>query len=151
MKNKADTNRIAYIKQRNYCASLLPETKKDHNTNLNEKDVADNKQFWRTVKPFLSDKVKSSEKITLVEGEEIINKDGKNAEILNTFFSSAVKNLKIPEYQETECLTNNTSKPIFKVILKYRRHPSIVVIKKLNKGSKDLISVELVLKMLLKK
>ena len=43
-------------------------------------DVADNKQFWRTVKPLLSDKVKSPEKITLVEREEIINVDGENAE-----------------------------------------------------------------------
>ena len=54
--------------------------------NSNGKDVADNKQFWRTVKPLLSDKVKSSEKITFVEGEEIVNEDGENAEILNTFF-----------------------------------------------------------------
>ena len=42
--------------------------------------------------------VKSSEKITLVEGEEIINEDGENTEILNTFFSNAVKNINIPEY-----------------------------------------------------
>ena len=64
VKNKTDTNRIAYIKRRNYCVSHLRKTKKDHYANLNEKDVADNKQFWRTVKPLLSDKVKSSEKIT---------------------------------------------------------------------------------------
>ena len=76
-------------------------TEKDYCASLNKKNVADNKQFWITVKPLRSDKVKSSEKITLVEAEEIINKDGENAEILNTFFSNAVKNLKIPEYQET--------------------------------------------------
>ena len=69
VKSKTDTNRIAYIKQRNYCVSLLRKTKNDHYGNLIEKDVADNKKFWRTVKPLLSDKVKSSEKITLVEGE----------------------------------------------------------------------------------
>ena len=73
-----------------FCGKL----KKDHYANLNEKDVADNKRFWRTVKPLLSDKVKSSEKITLVEGEEIINEDEENAEILNKFFSNPVKNLK---------------------------------------------------------
>ena len=97
VKNKTDTNRIAYMKQRNYCVSLLQKTKKDHYANLNEKDVADNKQFRKAVKPLLSDKVKSPEKIT-VEEEGITNKDEKNAEILNTFFSNAVKNLKIPEY-----------------------------------------------------
>ena len=104
VKNKADTNRIAYIKQRNYCASLLWKTKKDNYANLTEQDVADNKQFWRIVKSLLSDKVKSSEKIALVEGEEIINEDGENAKILNRFFSNAIKNLKIPEYQGTPLL-----------------------------------------------
>ena len=43
--------------------------------------------------------MKSSEKIILVEGEDIINEDGENVEILDTFFSNAVNNLKIPEYQ----------------------------------------------------
>ena len=136
VKNNTDTNRIACIKQRDYCVSLLPKTKKDYYANLNEEDVADNEQFWRTVKPLLSDKVKSSEKITLIEGEEIINEDGENAEILNTFFSNAVKNLKIPEYQEIDSLANNISHPMFKAILKYRNHPSIVAIKNLNKGSR---------------
>ena len=42
VKNKTDTNRIAYIIQRNYCVSLLRKTKNDYYTNLNEKDVAGN-------------------------------------------------------------------------------------------------------------
>ena len=46
-------------------------------------------------------------------------KMGENAEILNAFFSNAVKNFKIPEYQETDFLVNNISLPIFKAILKY--------------------------------
>ena len=41
--------------------------------NLNEKDLTDNKQFWQTVKPLLSDKIKSSEKITLVEQRETLD------------------------------------------------------------------------------
>ena len=82
------------------------------------------------------DKGKSSEKVILVEGEEIINEDRENAEILNTFFSNAVEILEIPEYQETDSLANNTSHPIFKAILKYRNHPSIVAIKNLNNGSR---------------
>ena len=38
LKNKTDTSRIAYIKQRNYCVFLLKKTKKDHYANLDEKD-----------------------------------------------------------------------------------------------------------------
>ena len=43
---------------------------------MNEKDLTDNKQFWWTVKPLLSDKIKSSEKITLVEQRETLDTDG---------------------------------------------------------------------------
>ena len=67
LKNKTDTTGITYIMKCNYLRKA-----KDHYVNLDEKYVADNKQFWRTVKPLLSDKVKLSVKITLVEGEEII-------------------------------------------------------------------------------
>ena len=70
------------------------KTKKSNNANLNEKDIVDNKQFWRTVKPWFSDKTKSNEKITLVEDETVITQDEKNAELLNLFYSIAVKNLK---------------------------------------------------------
>ena len=108
LKNKTDTSRFAYIKQRIYCVSLLQKTQKDHYANLNEKGVVVNKQFWRTIKPLLSDRTKSSD-IMLVEGEEIINDDKENAEILDKFFSNAVKNLKIPEYQEADPHANNIS------------------------------------------
>ena len=56
--------------------SLLGKTKTNCYANLNEKDLTDNKQFWRTVKPLLSDKIKSSEKITLVEQRETLDTDG---------------------------------------------------------------------------
>ena len=42
---------------------------------LNEKDVTDNKMFWKIVRPFFSDKVISSEKITLIEEDENIWND----------------------------------------------------------------------------
>ena len=44
--------------------------------NLNEKDLTDNKKFWRTVKPLLLDKIKLSEKIILVEQRETLDTDG---------------------------------------------------------------------------
>ena len=58
LKTRSEVNRISFIKQRNYCVSLLRKTKKQYYANLNEKDVADNKKFWKTVKPLLSDKLK---------------------------------------------------------------------------------------------
>ena len=66
---RSEQNRLSYVKQRNYCVSLLRKTKKDYYANLNVKDIVDNKQFWRTVKPLFSDKTKSNEKITFGEDE----------------------------------------------------------------------------------
>ena len=83
--------------QRNYCVSLLRNSKRDYYNNLNEKKVCDNRKFWKVVKPLLSNKVVSNEKITLVEGEEIIKTDQANGKVLNNFFSNIAKNLEIPQ------------------------------------------------------
>ena len=44
------------------------------------------------MKPLLSNKIVSNEKITLVEGEEIIKTDQANAKVLNNFFSNINEN-----------------------------------------------------------
>ena len=44
---------------------------------MKKKDVRDNKQFWRTVKPLLSDKMKSSEIMSFVKGDKIISEGEK--------------------------------------------------------------------------
>ena len=54
--------------------------------NLNEKNVADNRKFWKTIKPLLSGKVKSQEKVISVENDKIITHDIKIAKDLNSFF-----------------------------------------------------------------
>ena len=134
LRKRSYQNKRLYTKQRNFCVSLLRKTKKKHYANLNHKDIADNKQFWRTVKPLLSDKSKSNEKITLVEDNKIISEDKDNAERLNSFFSNAVKNLKIPEFSDSNPLAENISHPIFNAIVKYKNHASIIAIKKTRNG-----------------
>ena len=80
LKERTDESKKRYTLQRNYCVSLLEKTKKNYYDSLNEKDVSDNKTFWKTVKPFLSDKIVSKEQILLVENEEIISEDSKIAD-----------------------------------------------------------------------
>ena len=86
LKSRTDENKNRYTKQRNYCVSLLRKTKTQYYSNLDEKNVTDNKAFWKTVKPFLSDKITSKEKITLIEENEIVSNDENTAQVLNTFF-----------------------------------------------------------------
>ena len=67
LKHPTVANKVAYIKQRKFCVSLLRKVKKEYIAILNEKNITDNRKFWQTVKPFLSEKNKSREKITLVK------------------------------------------------------------------------------------
>ena len=104
--------------------------KKEYFANLNEKDIIDKKNFWQTVKPFLSEKLKSREKITLVEKEELVSSESDVAQRFRQFFSNIVKNLDIPKYVIGDTLhLNLKSHPILMAILKYRDHPSIITIK----------------------
>ena len=68
--------------------------------------MTDNKTFWKTVKPLLTDKVKNKSKITLIEkkykdnsteySEEIISDNKDVAEVFNKFFVNNALDLKIP-------------------------------------------------------
>ena len=98
------------------------------------KDITDNKKFWKTVKPFLSDKSKTSDKIHLNENGELLNSESETAEVLNNFLN-IVKNLKIPEYENLDRNFENVEDPVLRAILKYKNHPSITVIKEKAKNS----------------
>ena len=86
LKNPNGQNKLLYNKHRNYCASLLRKEKKEYFARLNEKDITDNGKFWHTVKPFLSDKVKSREAIILVDNENIKSNENEMANTFNDFF-----------------------------------------------------------------
>ena len=121
-------------KQENFCVSLLQKSKKKHSANLNYKGVADSNEFWRTVK-LLSGKSKSNEKKALVQGNKIISEDKGNVELLNSFFSNAIKHFKFPKGSDSNPLAEFISHPIFKAMLKYKNHPSIIAIKNTRNGS----------------
>ena len=54
--------------------------------------------------------------------------DDNTAEVLNTFFSNIVSNLKIEGYSNYDPSANNIIDPVLKCIVKYRNHPSILAI-----------------------
>lgn len=126
LKTRSEFNKISYNKQRNLYASLLRKTKWGYYYNLNEKDVTDNKQFRRTVKPLLLNKIKSPEKLTLLDNEDIVADNEKEAQTLNNFFSNAIKQFEILEFSQVNPAANNISYLILKAILKYETHPSTV-------------------------
>ena len=120
----------AYKKQRNYCVSLLRKTKKTFYENLNPYLIADNKTFWKQVKPFFSDKTPRNRQITLLEGDQIISDSSKCAEIMNNFFSDAVDVLDIDRNVHVDNVTNIIN-PVHRAIAMFQNHPSILKIKEL--------------------
>ena len=47
LKNRSEKNNKKYSKQCNYCVSLLRKSKSDYFGNTNEKNINDNKKFWK--------------------------------------------------------------------------------------------------------
>ena len=52
-------------KQRNFFVDLLRKTKTEYFKNLNVKDLSDNRKFWKTIKPYFSNKGLNSIKLLL--------------------------------------------------------------------------------------
>ena len=134
-KNQTVNNEVLYKKQRNLCVNLLKKVKTSYYENLKPSSISDNKMFWKTVKPLFSENTISTDNITLIENDDIIFEDENVAEVFNSFFSHAVKNLNIEYYENLSFdeyfLRKDTDNvdPILKAIAKYEMHPSILKIK----------------------
>ena len=123
LNTKSDLDRKAYNKQRNYVV----------NTNLNTSVLTENKTFWKTVEPFLTEKSKKVSKITLIEDNQIISQDKQIAKIFNEYFIS-IPILNMPTNQEFEYSDSPAEDPLLRIIGKYQNHPSIKLIKSNNKS-----------------
>ena len=134
LKTKSDFDHRAW----KLCVSLIRQAKKQFFSNLNTNVVTENKTFWKTLKPFLTEKVKTKSKISLIEkkcndsstepSEEIISDKEKVAEIFNNFFVNIVPNLKIPNNHNCNMDFQKNDDPVLSAINKYKYHLSIVMI-----------------------
>ena len=97
-KNRSNENKRNEVKQRNDCVSLLRKTKREYYSNLDEKNICDNKTFWKIVKPMLCKIIKSNEKKILIEDHKVIKTERRTAKGLKAFFSNIVQNLNIQQY-----------------------------------------------------
>ena len=56
-------------------------------------DITDNKKFWKTIRPYFSDKRYNQTKITVAEKDSIITDEKKIATLMNNYFINITKNL----------------------------------------------------------
>ena len=133
LKSRSKINKKACNKQRNKCASLLRKTKKAYYSNLNVKDIVDNRKFWKTVKSFFSDKSKNFENISLIENGNLLTDDFEIEETFNKFFQNLVPNLDLKVPSKLLCHTPENGDKVLDVICKYQNHLSIkIILKKYN-------------------
>ena len=128
-KNYTPENLSAYRQQKNYCNRLYKKTRKEYLNNLNLNNITDNKKFWRTVKPFFTDKGARREKIVLVEEERIINNYVEIAQTFNDFFDGAVKSLGISNNEVLLTKIEHSEGKVLDAIKEFEVHPSILKIK----------------------
>ena len=147
LNTKSDTDRKAYNKEHNLCVNLIKSEKKNFFSNINTSDITDDKTFWKTVKPFFTDKIKTKSKITLIDrkvvsqegqeeifSEKIISEDQDVAKVFNKFFVNFVPNLKISTDHGYNTGFSTTDDHVTNALNKFRNHPSIVMIKKKKKN-----------------
>ena len=85
-RDRTETSKKEYKKQRNVCVNLLKKAKKDHFANF---DV--NCKFWQNVKSLFSNKVEAKTTIKLIENDEMVDNEIKIAKIFNEYFVNIVR------------------------------------------------------------
>ena len=107
-KNRTGENWHSYKKQRNFCVNLLRKTKKDYLNDLNIKNITDKKAFWKTIKPYFSNKGLNSSSLILSEKNKIVTNDHDITSVMNNYFTGITShlNLKTDQINHSENLTN---------------------------------------------
>ena len=130
---------------------MIRSEKKIFFNNINTGDITENKTFWKTLKPFFTNKIKTKSIITLIKkkkkilsqegqeeivSEETITEDQAVAEVLKKFFINIVSKLKISndhgydnDFIATDCQDINA-------VNKFRNHTRISMIKNKIKNKK---------------
>ena len=132
---------MKYNKQRNLRVGITRKAKRSYYQNLDLKDITDGKKFWATAKSLFSNKIKSTEYITLEENGKIISNDKELARIFNEFFVNIVPNLGI-NTNSFVIITDNENNQIEKGIAKYKNRPSIISIKRFMENSDSSFSFQ---------
>ena len=82
-RQRSDENWDNYKKERNFSVKLLRQTKEKYFSDIKVKSISDNKRFWKTIKPFFSNKGLNTKNMMLVEDNKIVHEEEIIANIMN--------------------------------------------------------------------
>ena len=116
-----------------FVSSLNKKIKKNYFDTVSSNSDNSSHNFWEICKPFFSDKQTVSEKIILVDKDEIVTSDLTAANLFNSYFNNITKTLDIYEWPKNSGPMSGD--PVCDAISRYSDHPSVVKIKHLFAGN----------------
>ena len=129
LKTKPQTDLKLHKKcRKNFCSKLYKRKRRKLYESLDMKKVLDSNEFWKTVKPFLSDVNTIFSQISIAKNKRIISEDLDLSKEFSTVFNDAVRSVivKADEYYLSD--KENLSDPVEIVIRKFE-NPSVQAIK----------------------
>ena len=112
LKDKNKQSRNDYLKQRNLCVTLICRARRQYFSSVDPNMVANNKKFWKTINPLISDKISHRYRINLTKGRKIITEDLQIAEIFSSYLSNVIPRLcdrNVPIEPGNACFQNSVS------------------------------------------
>ena len=106
-KKRSYENWDKYKKQRKFCMKLLRKTKQDYFNNIDIKSVSDTKKFWKTIKPYFSNKGLNSNKIFLSEKGRLIKDPVAIATTMNDYFVNITETIGLNQFDHLSNLFEN--------------------------------------------
>ena len=118
----------AYKRQRNHVVNLNKKAKRDLFNRVDTNTSTGNGKFWKVCKPlFGSNSTGSSNKIILVEKNNVISDDNSIVSLFNSYFNSITQGLNIQIWDFVP--PTYPLDPVQTAVFKYKNHPSILKIK----------------------
>ena len=121
---RTEDNWENHKKQGNFCVNLLRKTNTEYFQKLNVKDLSDNRKFWKTIKPFLSNKGLKCNKLMLKENNQLFTEEKELATVMNTFFVNITESLDLKK-DDDPSLNPINSENISDILQKHKNHPSV--------------------------
>ena len=128
LKTKTQTDLKQYKKHKNFCSKLNKMERRKSYESLDMKNVCDSKKFWKTMRPFLSEKNTVFSRISIEKYNRIISDDFDLSEEFSTFFEDAVRSLNVEPDEYYLSDTWSLNNPVEIAIRKFENHPSVQAI-----------------------
>ena len=132
IKNPTEVNEKLYKRQRNECVLTRKKSIKQYFSNITSKGIVTNREFWKTMKPFLTNKGCLDNCDIMLRGDnKMITDDKCLAKLFNEYYINIVERSSGSKPEKIVCHNEDFDKRIVlhNIIKKYENHSSIIKIK----------------------